>query len=256
MQEPWTYLGSMSTSALLSRRNEVFVELLGQRVRADVGAVRRLMADGGVAPEEQAALWVALWRQWPDSQWGEECLAEAERVDALVRRAAALARSAHGTAAPEVPVAERSTGVFAERHFVWLGDRQGLRVEHLRDGIAGLVRQGLIRGDAAQQEALRRGLGLTVNDMERTTDAPWVDWIGPTDMLAHLVDELWKMGLITCAGGQRNKWRTATGMFRRADGTRYDLTLRNSRCTDPKKLALLEEAVLGGLRFLARKAEG
>lgn len=235
----------MSTNALLSNRNDVFVEFLGQKVRADVGVVRRMMADGGVPPEEQVQLWVALWQQWPDSEWGEECLAEAERTQRLVERAATIARTAH-----VVPPAARTTGTVAERHFVWLGDRRGLKVEHLRDCIAGLARIGMIRSDSVQQEALRRGLGLTVNDLERGADAPWVDWLGPADMLAHMVDGLWKMELVTCAGGQRQKWRTATGLFRRPDGTRYDHTLRNSRCTDPHKLALLDETLFKPLGFL------
>lgn len=243
----------MSTSALLSHRNEVRVELLGQSVPADVDVVRRMMADGGVAPEEQVQLWVALWRQWPDSQWGEECLAEAERVQRLVERAAAIARPPHGNVATAAPSAEAQEAEIKRRHFVWLGDRHGVLTDQLRDSIAALARQGLIGNDRGQQEALRRGLGLTVNETERTTEAPWVDWLGPADMLAHLVDGLWDLGLITCAGGQRQKWRTATSVFRRADGSHYDLTLRNSRCTDKEKLRLLDEAVFKPLGFLMGK---
>lgn len=48
MLNPWTYLGSMSTSALLSDDKVPVVELFGQPVRAEVGAVRRLMAAAAV----------------------------------------------------------------------------------------------------------------------------------------------------------------------------------------------------------------
>lgn len=242
----------MSTSALLSGDSGHVVELRGHPVKADVGVVRRLMADLGVAPEEQPGLWLALWRQWPDSEWGERCLAEAERVSALLEREAVLAQTAHVATADKAAGRQSrksECGPLAERHFVWLGDKKGLRVEHLRDAIAGLARIGMIRSDRGQQDALRRGLGLALNDVERGSDAPWVDWLGPADMLALLVDRLWAMGLVTCVGGRGQKWRTATGMFRRGDGTRYDLTLRNSRCTDAAKLELMEKNVLGGLRF-------
>lgn len=223
------------------------VELFGQSVPADVEAVRRLFVERRTPPERQKELWVRLWRQLPDPEWGERCLEEAERVERLLRRAAVLsvppaAAGAEGTGGSEVPP-------LAERHFVWLGERRGLRVEHLRDGIAGLARIGMIGADRLQQEALRRGLGLTVNDEERGSDAPWVVWLGPADMLAHLMDWLWESELVTCAGGRQQKWRTATGMFLRADGTRYDLSLKNSRCTNAAKLDLLEKAFIGPLRF-------
>ena len=252
MINPWTYLGSVSTSAILSGSRVHMVDFCGQAVEADVEVVRRLMADSGVPPEEQVGLWVGLWRQWPDPGWGEQCMAEAERVEALLKRAAALAHTAHGGTVAQAPAAAAMDKVFtpfAERHFVWLGERKGLTTEILRNGIAGLARIGMIRSDRGQQDALRRGLGLTLNDAERNSDAPWVDWLGPADMLARLVDRLWEMDLITCAGGRQQKWRTATGVFRRADGTRYDLTLRNSRCTDSGKLSLLDEALFSGLRF-------
>lgn len=250
MVSPWVYVGNVSTSDLLSDRKVATVELFGQVVPAETGAVRRLFVERRTPPEQQKELWMSLWRQLPDPEWGERCMAEAERVDSLLRRAAAL----RGT---PLPAADGQQGVAvpmaAERHFVWLGDRLGLRVEHLRDGIEGLARIGMIGTDQGQQDALRRGLGLTVNDDERQTAAPWVVWLGPADMLAHLVDSLWDLGLVTCAGGRQQKWRTATGVFLRADGTRYDLSLKNSRCTNSEKLKLMERAMLGGLRFLSAK---
>lgn len=221
------------------------MELFGRRVPADVAVVRRLFAEQRTAPERQVALWVALWRQWPDSLWGESCLAEAERVQELLRREAALTVGAPAVAASSSSV---SSVVTADAHFVWLGDRHGVLVDHLRDGIAALAAAGLIGAD--RQGDLRRALGLCVNDVERRTAASPVPWLGPVDMLWLLVDELWNLGLITCAGGRQQKWRTATAVFRRPDGSRFDLTLKNSRCTNVAKRDLMERALLGGLRRL------
>ncbi|MBR4505507.1 MAG: hypothetical protein IKP21_01885 [Bacteroidales bacterium] len=250
MVSPWVYVGNVDANDSLSGVKVVTVELLGQTVRAEIGAVRRLMVEQRTPPERQKELWMELWQQLPDPEWGEWCMDEAERVDKLLRRAAALrgappaAADGHGG---------KAVAASAERHFVWLGDRLGVKTEHLRDGIEGLARIGMIGTDRMQQEALRRGLGLAVNDDERQTAAPWVVWLGPADMLAHLVDSLWDMGLVTCAGGRQQKWRTATGIFLRADGTRYDLTLKNSRCTNGEKLKLMERAMLGGLRFFVNR---
>lgn len=258
VDNPWSYQGNVSTSSLLSETKTATVELFGQTVPAEVGAVRQLFCERRTPPEQQKELWMTLWLQWPDPEWGEICVAEAERMERLLRRMAAMEGGAGVPVQTEEAVARREVqrkvavvpdSRLAERHFVWLGERHGLRVEHLRDGIEGLSRIGMIGSSRSQQEALRRGLGLTVNDVERQSDAPWVVWLGPADMLAHLVDSLWEMELITCAGGRQQKWRTATGMFLRADGTRYDLSLKNSRCTNAEKLALLERAFLGGLRF-------
>lgn len=224
--------------------------LFGRPVAPDVAAVRRRLAEHRTPPEQQSALWLDLWRQWPDPVWGEQCLAEAERVDRLVRRARSLALSPAVATPAGQPLAPPSPASVPRRHYVWLGDRLGIRADHLRDGIARLAAAGMIGSDRAQQDALRRGLGLAVNDTERASDAPWVVWLGPTDMLWLLIDGLWQLELITCAGGRQQKWATACALFLRPDGTLYDHTLRNSRCTNPEKVAVMERALLGGLRFL------
>lgn len=225
------------------------MELFGRRLPADAAVVRRCFAEEGTPPEQQPELWMALWRQWPDPIWGEVCMAEAERVEALLRREAALS-------AP-VPQGDVSAGqgrgnVSADTHFVWLGDRHGVLVDHLRDGIAALAAAGLVAAD--RQDDLRRALGLTVNEVERRTAVAPVPWLGPVDMLWLLVDTLWELGLITCAGGRQQKWRTATAVFRRADGSPFGLTLKNSRCTNSAKRDLMERAILGGLRRLVASA--
>lgn len=221
------------------------MELFGRRVAADAAAVRRLFAEQRTPPERQVVLWRSLWRQWPDAAWGEVCVAEAERVQELLRREAALAATPDAAAAPSVPM---SSVTVADAHFIWLGDRHGVLVDHLRDGIAALAAAGLVAAD--RQADLRRALGLAVNDAERRSVTAPVPWLGPVDMLWLLVDSLWELGLITCAGGRQQKWRTATAVFRRADGSRFDLTLKNSRCTNAAKRDLMERALLGGLRRL------
>ena len=224
------------------------MELFGRCLPAEAAVVRRCFAEAGTPPERQVALWTALWRQWPDPIWGEVCLAEAERVKELLRREAELT----GTC-PEGGDAKASVALTVQsNHFVWLGDRRGVLVDHLRDGIAALAAAGLVAPD--RQDDLRRALGLTVNDMERRSPLVPVPWLGPVDMLWLLVDTLWELGLITCAGGRQQKWRTACAAFRRADGSPFGLTLKNSRCPNAAKRELMERAVLGGLRRLAASA--
>ena len=225
------------------------MELFGRRFPADAAVVRRCLAEEGTPPEQQPELWMALWRQWPDPLWGEVCIAEAERVAALLRREAALS-------AP-VPQGDVSAGqgggnAPVDPHFVWLGDRRGVLVDHLRDGIAALAAAGLVAAD--RQDDMRRALGLTVNEVERRTAVSPVPWLGPVDMLSLLVDTLWDLGLITCAGGRQQKWRTATAVFRHADGSPFKLTIKNSHCTNAAKCDLMERAILGGLRRLVASA--
>ena len=238
-------MGGMSVNISSSGDSTATVVLFGQTIPAEVAAVRRLFAEQRTPYEQQKALWVDLMKQWPDREWGESCLAEAEGVEQLLRRAVVLGVLPPADVDGRTPVPVDS---LAERHFVWLGDSTDLRTEHVRDGMEGLARIGMI-GAGSQQEALRRGLGLMLNEVERTTAAAWVVWLGPADMLAHLVNSLWDLGVITCAGGRQQKWRTATGFFLRADRTRFDLSLKNSRCTNAAKLDLLEKAFIGPLRF-------
>ena len=236
----------LSTTVSLSGGKEPTVELFGRRIPAEAAIVRRCIAEEGTPPEQQPELWMALWRQWPDPLWGEVCVAEAERVESLLRRAAALSGSIPAGDESVLPLV---SAVPADTHFVWLGDRRGILVDHLRDGIAALAAAGLVAAD--RQDDLRRALGLTVNEVERRTAVAPVPWLGPVDMLWLLVDTLWELGLITCAGGRQQKWRTACAVFRRADGSSFGPNLKNSRCTNVAKRDLMERALLGGLRRLA-----
>lgn len=208
----------------------------------DVGEVRRRLADQRMTPERQVTYWLDLWRQWPETEWGMQCLDEAERLMSLLRREATLRNSLgpHGDGG-------RTVGAVAPLHFVWLGQDCGIKSDKLRDGIVALANGGMISADAAQQDALRRGLGLSLNDDERHSAAPWVRWLGPTDMLWLLVEGLWQLSLITCAGGRQQKWRTACGIFLHADGTPYGPNLKNSRCTQPTKKADMRMMILGSL---------
>ncbi|MBQ2029814.1 MAG: hypothetical protein II484_02920 [Bacteroidaceae bacterium] len=270
IEDPWKYAGRATTTVSLSSGKEPTVELFGRRLPAETAFVRRCFAEEGTPPERQIDLWWDLWRQWPDALWGEVCMAEVDRLETLLRREAETRRdvAAQGLymSNPKLPVkmeqpkpdnslnssnsySENNHAVAAvDTHFVWLGDRHGVLVDHLRDGIAALAAAGLIAAD--RQEALRRALGLCVNDVERRTPVEPVVWLGPVDMLWLLVDELWALDLITCAGGRQQKWRTACAVFLRPDGRRFGLTLKNSRCTNAAKRDLMERALLGGLRRL------
>lgn len=209
--------------------------------------VRAIFREHRTPPERQAEVFLLLWRRWAGSDFGSECMAEAERLAAMLQREAEV-RRVLAEASPSAAVARgRKIGGLAPRHYVWLGDRRGVKLEVLKAGIAALADADIIATDREQQDALRRGLGVTVNDEERRHDAPWVLWRGPTDMLWMLVEGLWTMELITCAGGRQQKWRTATGVFLHADGQPFDITLKNSRCTNPSKIEIIRRAILNPL---------
>lgn len=209
-----------------------------------------MMGQMRIPPAKQPALWIDLYHQYPNPNWGEQCLAQAERVSQLLRRAASLAPEAITTPIAIAPPISTDT---AQTHFFWQGDNLKIPVEILRGGITKLTKLGLISSSEEQQNALRRGLGHTSNLLERTTNAPWVLWYGPNDMLWLLIEGLWEMKLISCMGGIKAKWNTACCVFLHADGTPYGNTLRNSRCTNAQKRALLEKDFFAPFRhFLPR----
>lgn len=228
------------------------VELFGELLPADAALLQRRMTMRRLPLEEQMALWRNLYRQWPDPDWVRECLERVRDIKSLISLDRTLFPASDNSASSAI-VSARPTQPTVERHFVWLGDRYAIGVEPLRDGIAHLAAAGLIASDRGQQQALRRCLGLTVNDDERSSDPPWVLWLGPSDMLNHLVDTLWKLELIHCAGGNRQKWQTLCGAFLRADGTRFTPSIKSNRCTNPEKLKTLDRALLSALRFLRGK---
>ena len=171
---------------------EKVVECCGERLPADADLLQRFMTVRRLPLEEQMALWRSFYRQWPDPEWARICLDRAREIKSLL----ALDRSLFPgsvDSASSAAVSDRPLSPTAERHFVWLGDRYSIGVEPLRDGISRLAEAGLIASDRDQQAALRRCLGLALNEQERSSNPPWVLWIGPSDMLNHLVDTLWQL---------------------------------------------------------------
>ena len=226
------------------------IACLGQWVSPSVPEVQRLMTAHGLPAGEQAALWLRLARQYPEPAWMEQCLAAARRMAALVEgerevmerlgAGEGFALGADGLRRPVSP--------YAERHFDWLGASRGVLADSVRGGIASLAARGFISRDAGQQAALRCGLGLTLNAAERQQRAPWVRWLGDADALNYLVDSLWERELIYCSGGRRMKWQTLCGVFLRADGSRYEPSIKSNRCTNTTKRRIIDTAFLNGLR--------
>ena len=112
--------------------------------------------------------------------------------------------------------------------------------------------RGIIANDTSQQDALRRGLGLMLNDHERSSPQPWVRWLASSDMLNYLIENLWRQGLIYCVEGQRAKWQTLCGVFLRADGTPYQPSIKSNRCKNPLKIREIDTAFLNGLAPMGR----
>lgn len=247
---PYTVSTPLSTET--QPYKEKVVECCGELLPADADLLQRFMTVRRLPLEEQMALWRSFYLQWPDPEWARICLGRARDIQSLL----ALDRSLFPgsvDSASSAAVSDRPLSPTAERHFVWLGDRYSIGVEPLRDGISRLAEAGLIASDRDQQAALRRCLGLALNEQERSSNPPWVLWIGPADMLNHLVDTLWQLQLIHCAGGNRLKWQTLCGAFLRADGSRFPASIKSNRCTNPEKLRTLDRALLDALRFLRGK---
>ncbi len=197
--------------------------------------------------ERQQGLWLDFLRQLPDPHWAALCLDRAEALQELLdrqRRLAAVAGVNSASSASPSPVPLAAT---APLHFVWLGEGRGVHADQLRGGIMGLARRGIIANDAAQQDALRRGLGMMLNDHERSTPQPWVRWLASSDMLNYLIESLWRRGLIYCVEGQRAKWQTLCGVFLRADGTLFQPSIKSNRCKNDQKRREIDAAMLDGL---------
>lgn len=225
------------------------VDCFGVSVPAAVDEVQRVLTTRGLTAAEQAEAWLELARQYPDPDWMERCLAAARRMTALVE-AEREVRATLGTgdgSALGLDGRRRPASSLAERHFEWLGASRGVLVESVRGGIAALAARGFISPDAEQQAALRCGLGLTLNTAERTQRAPWVRWLGDSDVLNYLVDSLWEHEVIYCSGGRRLKWQTLCGVFLRSDGTCFEPSIKNNRCTNTEKRRVIDSAFLGAL---------
>ena len=213
-------------------------------------AVEAVMVQHGLSPEQQALEWLRVGRSRPEGQWLEACLERAEalgdylrREGELLARLGATAQSLH-TLGRTLPPVETP----AERHFEWLGDMHGIVGSVLADGIRELAAIDCISADSEQQAALRRGLGLLLNPSERSSRAPWVVWNADLDMLHYLIDSLWRMQLIHCAGGEREKWRTLSGFVVHRVKGRLSDHMRNNRCQNERKRATIDRAILHGLR--------
>ena len=225
------------------------VECCGELMPADADVLQRFMTRKRIPLEEQMALWRSFYRQWPDPEWTRICLRRVRDIKSLLELDRKLFPDSVDSAIPAM-VRQKPLSSTVERHFVWLGDRYAIGVEPLRDGISRLASAGLIASDRDQQTALRRCLGLALNEQERSSDPPWVLWLGPADMLNHLIDTLWQLDLIHCAGGNRLKWQTLCGAFLRADGSRFTPSIKSNRCTNAEKLKTLDRAILDAMRFL------
>lgn len=243
------YTVSTSLSSEKQNYKEKVVECCGEFLPADADVLQQVMTRRHLSLEEQMVLWRSFYRQWPDPEWARVCLGKARDIKALLTLEQNLF-SGSDDSASSVVASQKPLSPTVERHYVWLGDRYAIGVEPLRDGISRLASAGLIASDRDQQTALRRCLGLALNEQERSSDPPWVLWLGPADMLNHLVDSLWQLGLIYCAGGNRLKWQTLCGAFLRADGTRFPASIKSNRCNNPEKLKTLDRAILGSMRFL------
>ena len=232
---------------------EPLLECCGVEVRADVAEVQRVMTLRGLDAAAQAREWLRLGRRHPEPEWMERCVAQARRMAELVRGEQEVLAVVGGIGDLAAAAGGRRmpAGPLAERQFEWLGDRRGVPVEVVRDGIARLAAQGFVSRDAEQQAALRRGLGLTVNAAERSSRATWVRWMGEGDALNYLVDSLWRLDLIYCTGGQRYKWQTLCGVFLRSDGSCFEPSIKSNRCTNNAKRRAVDEAMLGALRFIS-----
>lgn len=235
------------------------VECCGRPVAATVEAVQSVMTAAGLDAAGQAREWLRLAHRRPVPSWMEECTSQAERMRDLVQRERAVLAAVGGGVDLELAgsVRQRPAEPCATSHFEWLGERYGVPLEVLRDAIAALARLGFIAPDADQQAALRRALGVAVNSAERTSRAPWVRWMGGADALHYMVGSLWDMGLLFCAGGQRDKWKTFCGAFVDADGRCFNKeNIRSYRCRNAAKRRVIDEAILNPLRFVGRGGAG
>jgi len=209
---------------------------------ADIAAVRQLLDEEGTPPRVQVEVWLALWSLNYGPRWALQCMAEAERLADLMEREAAV-RSRLAALQASAGAAAVPPTLPPRRCYYWLGPRLGVKSDRLNECILNLAAASLIAHSREQLDALRRGLGLTLCAAEEGTTPPWVYWLGPVDVLWLLVDGLFRLGVIDCSGGPRMKWRTATGIFLHADGSPFDTTLKNSRCTNPEKHKLLQNLV-------------
>lgn len=247
---PYTVLSPLSTEK--QANTQKVVECCGELLPADADVLQHFMTEKKLTFEEQMAHWHSFYLQLSDPEWAHICMARISDVERIL----AFDRShfpASVKSASSVPSPQRPLSPTAERHFVWLGDRFSISIESLRNGISQLAAVGLISSNRDQQIAFRRCLGIAVNEEERTTNQSWVRWLGPDDMLKHLIASLWQLGVIYTPGGERQKWKTLCGCILRGDGQFYKTTIRSNSCTNIEKIRILDHAILDSMRFHCKK---
>lgn len=228
------------------------VECCGKRCPAEADLLQRVMTEQGVPLERQLGMWIDFLHQLPDPRWAALCLDRAEALHELLDRQRRLLATTGVNSASNPTALPMPLSPLAPRHFVWLGEGRGVLADQLRGGIAALARRGIIANDTSQQDALRRGLGLMLNDHERSSPQPWVRWLASSDMLNYLIENLWRQGLIYCVEGQRAKWQTLCGVFLRADGSPFQPSIKSNRCKNPLKTREIDTAFLNGLAPMGR----
>ncbi len=242
-----SYDVSLAVAPTESARCPMVIRYRGTLYPPDRALLEHLIGLDRVPLEAQPALWQGFARDYPVAGWVRECQAQIRLLFELCDEARRI--STRIDSASSVPAPVQPLGTPAERHFLWHGDRMGITVDILRDGIQNLALKGIIHNSEVQRRALRIGLGLTLNADERTLAPQWVVWLGHDDMLRHMIDTMWNLDVISCAGGQREKWNTLCGLFVRSDGSRYKRKIKTNICTNPDKLRLLDTAILDSLRL-------
>jgi hypothetical protein len=248
---PYTVPASLSAEKQEDRGR--FVECCGEMLPAEAGILQRFMTDKDLSYEEQLAFWKSFLIQLKDPDWAHVCMKQICDVEAILTFKQSHFHDNVKSASSKTPPS-RPTTPTAERHFVWLGDRFSISVDSLRNGISHLAEAGLIASDHEQQTAFRRCLGVALNEQERTSNQPWVRWIGPFDMLNYLIESLWQLQLIYFPGGNREKWKTLCLSVLQPDGTFFVTSnIKSNRCTNPEKIRILDHALLDSMRFLSKK---
>lgn len=230
------------------------VNCCGIVVAAEEAEVQRVMTAAGLFADAQAREWLQMAHDYTDPDWMELCMARARRAMQIVRDEQEIGSQLPpgGKNAWSGRTAQMPADTLAERHFEWLGDRIHVTVEAVRDSIAALAKQGYVSPEAEQQAAFRRGLGIALNESERQSRAPWVRWLGEADALNYLVNTLWRAQLIYCSGGQRYKWLTLCGVFLKANGTRYEPSIKSNRCENGTKMSSIDKALYNIMRMVEK----
>ena len=226
------------------------VVCLGEVVEPSVEAVQALFVRRRIPLARQLAEWNSLIDAYPDPCWAEQCLAAAERVQAILLRRQALqlpVAPAHPPSAGRAP--QNALLLPPEAHFIWLGLHNATETDRLTSAITSLAADAAcIAKSPEQQRAFRLALGYVVRADERSLPVEPVRWLATDNMLHHLVASLFDMHLLTCAGGEALKWRLTRQVFRHADGSLIGPAIKNNTCRSADKRDLLRRHFLDKVR--------